>query len=91
MSQNIDWKQVKNTLENIEKSKLLFIFKCKQDIKSKNRIKNILQKRDSYLDNIRNIRKKKKAEICIFSCIHGIKMRRSTRDEQQTGVWWAKK
>ena len=84
MSQNIDRKQVKNALENIEKSKLPFIFKLKQDIKLKNSMK-----RNAYLDNLRNIRKRQKQKFvlkCIFSCIHEIKMRRSTRDEQKSGV-----
>ena len=56
--------------------------------------KKIAKKRASALWNMRNIREKqiqKYVSKCISPCLQGIRMRRSTKEEQKTDVWSDKK
>ena len=56
--------------------------------------KKIAKKRAAALWNMGNIREKQKPKYvskCISSCLQGIRMRRSTKEEQKTDVWSDKK
>ena len=51
--------------------------------------KKIAKKKAAALGNIQNIREKQKQKYvykCISPCLQGIRMRRSTKEEQKTDV-----